>query len=206
MTAAAEPSGLPLGPPTVADPGKPPDDGVATPGEPEAPWVRRACREDAAAMGDVQVAAWRAGYVRLLPDGYLEALDVGERRAFWRGAVTGPPPGARLLVVCAGAAVIGFAVCGPEELGQAVTGRGQVYALNVHPDAWGIGAGSALLLACHERLVAAGFGEAVLWVLPGNHRARRLHERHGWRPDDVLRPSEVFGVTVTEQRYRRALP
>jgi ribosomal protein S18 acetylase RimI-like enzyme len=182
-----------------------PAGGVAVPDD-DVPWLRTACREDAEAIGRVTVDAWRRAYPGLLPRGYLDGLDVGERVAFWRGALTDPPPGAKVFVACSGAAVVGFAACGPEEFGSAVTGRGQVYALNVTPAAWGRGAGTALLTACHERLVAAGYAEAVLWVLPGNRRARDLYERHGWRTDGVEKPVELFGITVLELMYRRRLP
>jgi ribosomal protein S18 acetylase RimI-like enzyme len=173
--------------------------------EPELPWVRTATREDADAIGSVQVRAWQAAYPGMMPQAYLDGLDVGERRAFWRQGLAAPPPGGQLLVACQGAAVVGFAVCGPEEFSEA-SGRGQVYALNVDPSAWGIGAGAALLRTAQDRLVAAGFGEAVLWVIPGNARARRFYERHGWEVDSLERPAEVFGVTITEMRYRRRLP
>ena len=48
-----------------------------------------------------------------------------------------------------------------------------------------------------------GFAESVLWVLPGNVRARRFYERAGWTADGAEKISEVFGVTVPEVRYRR---
>jgi ribosomal protein S18 acetylase RimI-like enzyme len=172
--------------------------------EPDQPWVRTACREDADAIGAVHVRAWRAAYPGLMPQAYLDGLDVGERRAFWRRGLAAPPPGGHLMVACQGAAVVGFAVCGPEEFPEP-TGRGQVYALNVDPPAWGTGAGAALLAGAREHLVADGFAEAVLWVLPGNARARRFYERHGWRADALERPTEVFGVTITEMRYRCTL-
>jgi ribosomal protein S18 acetylase RimI-like enzyme len=171
---------------------------------PDDPWVRRAHLADAEAMGSVVVRAWQVAYRGLMPQAYLDGLDVGERRAFWRGALASPPPGARVFVACRGAAVVGFAACGPDER-PAPPGQGRLYAINVDPEAWGCGAGRALLTAVEERLVGDGFVEAVLWVLPGNDRARRFYERHGWQAEPLERPTEVFGVTVTEMRYRRRL-
>jgi GNAT superfamily N-acetyltransferase len=60
---------------------------------------------------------------------------------------------------------------------------GELYALYVHPDAWGDGHGSVLHEAAVKHLAANGFGSAVLWVLAGNRRGRRFYERHGWRTD-----------------------
>jgi hypothetical protein len=46
----------------------------------------------------------------------------------------------------------------------------------------------------------------VLSVVPENERARRLYESKEWRDDHVRRDDEVFGVVVSEMRYRRPLP
>jgi RimJ/RimL family protein N-acetyltransferase len=72
-------------------------------------------------------------------------------------------------------------------------------------DRWGTGAGRALLLAAHAQLARLGYAEAVLWVLPGNRRARRFYEAAGWVADGAERSAEVQGVVVPEVRYRRRL-
>ena len=48
-----------------------------------------------------------------------------------------------------------------------------------------------------------GFAETVLWVLPGNARAHRFYGTAGWVADGASRSSEVFGVAISEVRYRR---
>jgi ribosomal protein S18 acetylase RimI-like enzyme len=75
----------------------------------------------------------------------------------------------------------------------------------VDPDAWGRGFGQALLLAATDALSEAGFREALLWVHPGNERARAFYERFGWGSDGGQRQEEVLGVLVPEVRYRRPL-
>ena len=70
----------------------------------------------------------------------------------------------------------------------------------------GTGVGGALLAAVHAGLAEHGFRSAVLWVLPGNHRARAVYERYGWQSDGANRTADVFGVTLPEIRYRRRLP
>ncbi len=35
--------------------------------------------------------------------------------------------------------------------------------------------------------------------------ARRLYESEGWSDDDLRRDDEVFGVVVSQMRYRRLL-
>jgi RimJ/RimL family protein N-acetyltransferase len=45
----------------------------------------------------------------------------------------------------------------------------------------------------------------VLWVVPGNKRARRFYELAGWRHDGADRQLEILGVDVKETRYSREL-
>jgi GNAT superfamily N-acetyltransferase len=89
--------------------------------------------------------------------------------------------------------------------GDEFSDSGELYAINVDPDHWGTGVGTALLGAAIERLAAFGFMRAILWVHPGNQRARAFYEREGWEADGVDRDQEVLGVMVPETRYSRQL-
>jgi RimJ/RimL family protein N-acetyltransferase len=51
-------------------------------------------------------------------------------------------------------------------------------------------------------MCSAGYGEAVLWVLEDNPRARRFYERTGWSLDGGVKDDSHLGVSVTEVRYR----
>ncbi|GGW93770.1 hypothetical protein GCM10010383_24140 [Streptomyces lomondensis] len=82
----------------------------------------------------------------------------------------------------------------------------ELYALYVHPEQVGRGAGRALLAESVARCSAAGHGRVLLWVLKENDRARRFYERTGFRPDCAEEPFEVDGVTVPEVRYTKGLP
>lgn len=176
----------------------------ATGTPPPALSVRRASVADAPAVAEVQVLAWQAAYVGLMPQDYLDALEVADRTAYWQAGLARSTPGVRALVLTADSLVAGFAVVGPAH-DDAPSTLGELYAINLRPDAWGRGAGALLLAAAQEALVDLGYAEAVLWVVPGNTRARRFYERHGWGSDGVERVATVFGVTVPEVRYRRRL-
>lgn len=175
--------------------------------------MRTATPADAPAVGRLSVDAWRAGYADLMPADALAALDVEQRTAYWHEVLSGDL-GRRHVVVAespgspapAGSpeGVVGFAAFGPEAAAEP-TVRGELYALNVDPHRWGGGVGTALLSAVQQTLVADGYPEAVLWVLPGNARARALYERHGWVTEPVVQDIDVMGVQVTVQRLRRPL-
>ncbi|MBX9247077.1 GNAT family N-acetyltransferase, partial [Actinotalea ferrariae] len=169
--------------------------------------VRAGVPDDAPALARVHVAAWRGAYRGQMPDAYLDGLDVerwteGWRRMFAQGRAE------HLHVAELDGTLVGFVDVGPERepAPEDPPGRGELYAINVHPDAWGAGAGPALLAAAHARLHALGFGEAVLWVLPGNPRARRFYERAGWHDDAVEKDAVINGAAITERRYARTLP
>ena len=64
------------------------------------------------------------------------------------------------------------------------------------PEAWGSGAGSALMAPGIEALRASGYRDAILWVLEDNPRARRFYEREGWALDGGAKQDEFLGVRV----------
>ena len=61
------------------------------------------------------------------------------------------------------------------------------------------------MVAAEEHLRAAGFTEAVLWVLEGNERAARFYESHGWHEDGgtLVDDSLVGGVAAHALHERR---
>jgi GNAT superfamily N-acetyltransferase len=164
--------------------------------------IRHARIDDAAALGRLHVRAWQAAYRGQMPDDYLDGLRAEERAAGWDRGLQRDRARHPVLVAERDGRVVGFAVIGAAEEPQ---GAGELHAINVDPDHWGTGAGRALLLAAHEQLARLGFAEAVLWVLPGNRRARRFYEAAGWVADGAERSAEVQGVVVPEVRYRRRL-
>lgn len=169
--------------------------------------VREPVPEDAPGLGAVHVRAWQRAYRGgLMPDEYLDGLSIDERARMWaEGLEREPRPRfARRVAVDDGGEVVGFIIVGPAD-GEADAEEGEVYALNVDPDAWGCGFGQELLAAGTTALRDAGFTEALLWVHPGNARARSFYERAGWVADGAERDQEVYGLEVPEVRYRRPL-
>jgi threonine dehydratase len=167
--------------------------------------VRPLRRADAEALGAIHARAWQAAYRDLLPDQYLAGLTPEQRAAHWTDVLGREPRprGARLGLERDGR-LVGFILVGAAA-GDVATRTGEVYALNVDPDCWGDGVGRALLEAGVRHLRDCGFPDAILWVHPGNVRARRFYEAAGWHHDGIDRRQEVLGVLVDETRYRRAL-
>jgi len=164
------------------------------------PLIRRARPADAAAIADVHVRAWQAAYEHVFGAERLATLDTAQREQRWRRALeTGGQAG---FVADRDGVVVGWATVGPSR--DAAT-SGELYGIYVAPEAWGGRAGPALLRAAVDELRTQGYGEAVLWVLADNPRARRFYEREGWTSDGRRRTGEHLGVRTDEIGYRIAL-
>lgn len=173
--------------------------------------VRTATVDDARAISVVQVETWRAAYAHLMPEALLRRMDVdrnAERRAeTW--AERHRDPRVVDLVAERDGDVVGWACVGPTDQDD-LPGHGQLFAIYALERAWSSGVGHALMVAAEQRLRAAGFDRACLYVLDGNDRAAGFYERHGWREDGRTWIDERFGsggvlVPLLERRRIRDL-
>lgn len=166
--------------------------------------VRDAKAEDARSVADIHVAAWRAAYRELMPAGYLASLSVDERTEMWTKSIIRGGP-SKLAIAEIDGAIAGFCSFGPtrDALPDDVA---EIYAINVSPERWRLGAGRAL---CEHALRQAALREhktMSLWVVKGNDPARRFYERLGYRPDGAERAnSQLVPIPFDEVRYRRLI-
>lgn len=165
--------------------------------------VRAAVLADAAGLARVHVAAWRAAYVGIMPDAFLAELDESRFERGWVRALE-EAAATTLVGLTPDGRVDGFASVGDPQDDDAPA-SGQLWALNLHPIAFGTGLGKALHDAALDALREQGHPEAYLWVAERNPRARRFYEREGWVGDGVTREEEFGGAPLTEARYRRRL-
>ncbi len=120
--------------------------------------LRRATRDDAAAVADV----WLRSYAAALP-AVRRAHSDEEVRAWFRDVVV---PGRETWVADAGGVVVGLIVLGPGEIDQ----------LYLDPDWRGRGIG-ARLVELAKQLVPGGL---ALWSFQVNEAAARFYERQGF--------------------------
>jgi GNAT superfamily N-acetyltransferase len=173
-----------------------------------APFVRPATSADSGAIGLVHVRSWQSAYRGKIPQDYLDSLDPAHRSQVWRSALeqARPSRGGALVAVAEGGGIAGFASFGPSRDGDTdprVTG--EVFAIYAAPDAWGTGAGRALMGGAVAELARLGYADAVLWVLDVNDRARRFYALAGWAEDGARKTDGSRGFDITEVRYRTAL-
>jgi GNAT superfamily N-acetyltransferase len=165
---------------------------------------RDAALEDGPAIGRVWVEAWRSAYAGLMPEDYLAGLDATAGLPLFERALRGRPS---ILVLEWHGSIVGFSRYGPSRDADARLHTGEVMAINVSPSCWRRGLGKALLGETLQRLRHEAYGEATLWVLYGNARARQFYEASGWRLDgDAERhDATLTGFPLHEVRYRVTL-
>lgn len=140
--------------------------------------IRPATPDDAPAIAAVHVASWQGAYRGAFPDEVLDGLSVERRTAGWQQHLS--DDGQFTFVAEDDGRVTGFAHGNAAREDNPDGTTGEVFAIYAAPEAWGTGAGRALMAAAVEWLRNAGFREAVLWVLDSNARARRFYELAGW--------------------------
>jgi GNAT superfamily N-acetyltransferase len=170
--------------------------------------VRAATRSDTRAITQVRIESWRAAYAGLIDQRVLDAMDL-DREAAQRAErwdeYHADPRSIELLAEVDGDPA-GWASLGPS-IDDDLPGDGQIFAIYARPGFWSAGVGHALLADAEERLRAAGFERAHLWVLEGNERAASFYERHGWREDGTVKDDDglIRGPHPQTLRERRRI-
>ncbi|GAA3503728.1 GNAT family N-acetyltransferase [Streptomyces prasinosporus] len=167
--------------------------------------IRAMTADDCDRVAEIRVRGWQHAYRGLVPQSYLDGLDVAADAERHRARLLHGDGDVVNLVAGTGGGLVGWAAFGPYRDGGARTGDAELYALYLHPRSLGRGVGRALLAEAVRRCSAAGRPRMYLWVIEGNTRARRFYERAGFAADGGEEPFEVDGVAVPEVRYAKDL-
>ncbi|WP_232792290.1 GNAT family N-acetyltransferase [Actinacidiphila yeochonensis] len=169
--------------------------------------VRAMVEADVRAVAGLRVAGWRWAYAGIVPQPYLDAMDVevdaAERREM---LVRGAGRAHNLVAEDAVGEVVGWAAFGPYRGEPAGGPLAELYTLYVLPARVGTGVGRALTAEVLRRAAALGCSRLALWVVAENARARRFYAAAGFAPDGTAAVELYGGAPVTEVRYVRDLP
>ncbi|MFK0121495.1 GNAT family N-acetyltransferase [Streptomyces sp. NPDC090994] len=161
---------------------------------------------DCERVAEIRVRGRQHAYRGPIPQAYLDGLSVAEHTEHRRAHSAATPADVTNLVARDDdGTVVGRGCHGPYRDGETRTADAELYALCVDPRHLGCGVGRSLLGEPVRRRAAARYPRMLLWVLRGDTRARRFHERAGFRADGGAEPFEVAGIAVPEVRYARAL-
>lgn len=157
--------------------------------------ARIAWADDADAIADVQVKAWRQAYAALLPSDVLDALDPEQFAAAWAASLTKPKDARnRVLVALERNTVRGFAITSPsQDPDSDPVLDGEISELTIDPDHTGQGHGSRLLQACVDTLRADKFRRAVTWLNSTDDALRTFLGSAGWAADGAHRELDLRG-------------
>jgi ribosomal protein S18 acetylase RimI-like enzyme len=168
--------------------------------------LRPAEPADALAVARVHVRAWQAGYRGLLPDDYLNQLRPEDRASKYDLSNLNPLHPHTVVAVDGnrGNVVVGFATTAASREPD-LPHHGELTALYVDPDRWGLGIGGALVSAARAHLVSLGRRQAYLFTLVGNLRAQRFYQSDLWLTDGLRRAETVWNIPVDVFRFQRNL-
>jgi ribosomal protein S18 acetylase RimI-like enzyme len=156
--------------------------------------IRRASRQDAAAIAHVQVTTWRSTYTGLIPDAYLAAMDVEERARQWDLLIEAAKD--CFFVAENESGVFGFISGGP--IREPVDSYdAELYTIYLLRGSQGSGTGRRLVETLVRDLRAAGFSSMVVWVLAQNP-AVSFYQRLG-AIEISRRTVDIGGVSLDDR-------
>jgi ribosomal protein S18 acetylase RimI-like enzyme len=161
--------------------------------------------EDARAIAEIHVAAWRAAYAGIVPADFLAGLSVEKRESYWREQI--PLGHQKIVVAKLEARVVGWIAYGASRDDDADSGAAEIWAIYVSPEFWSAGVGRALWLYSQSHLATEGYRSVSLWVLAANSRAINFYRKVGFAPDPSGKKEfEIEGTRLQEVRYVADLP
>ena len=186
--------------------------------------IRPAAPNDAQTVARIRVLGWRFAYQGLVPQGYLDSLNITENTERMRGYLSQLPqnlPPSRsesmqgssdgekrsFMLAVRDDAVLGFCHFSaapnnadrPERATPGGEMAGRLHSLYIDPDALGQGIGHALMSQALSAFAVWGCERAHLWVLEGNSRAVSFYERQGWQLTGDTKVDRSFGPELHEQ-------
>ncbi|MCW2792048.1 MAG: GCN5-related N-acetyltransferase [Nocardioides sp.] len=160
--------------------------------------VRVAWADDAAAIAELQLRAWRDVYAGLVPAETLPS-DVEAAAAAW-GALLAAPKDARnrVLVALERNRVVGFAITTPAADPDCdPVSDAELMEVTLDPGERGKGHGSRLLQAAVDTMRADRFTRAVTWTIATDDALRTFLTEAGWAPDTAHRELDLDGEGTT---------
>ena len=162
--------------------------------------LRQANVSDAEGIAKVHVSTWQSTYSGLIPDSFLQSLNVEQRTKNWIRNLESSTPRNQTIVAEVDGEIVGFIGVGPSREIDNVN-QGEVYAIYVDSKIQSQGVGTALMRQGLLFLKDEKFGEAILWVLDKNSRTRQWYESLGWISLDKSKIDKRADFELLEIQY-----
>ena len=161
--------------------------------------IRRARPGDAPAIARVRIDSWRSTYPGIMPDAYLDGMQVEASTALWDRVLTAGPNTTCVFVAEHRSDVVGFS-CGNRLAPPKHGFDGELAAVYLRSDFQGAGLGRQLVGAVAEAVRASGATRLITWVIAANKRARAFYEGLGGELV-VEQPFQWDGMDLAEAAY-----
>jgi len=161
--------------------------------------VRRAVAGDAPAIARVRIESWGTTYRGLIPDAYLDAMQVDASTAQWDRVLTAGPGTTSVFVAEYGSEVVGFA-CGTLLKAPKHDLDAELAAVYLRRGYQRAGLGRKLFGAVVDAQRRHGATGILTWVIAGNTAARKFYEGLGGKLV-VEQPFQWDGMDLVEAGY-----
>ncbi|HVN36060.1 MAG TPA: GNAT family N-acetyltransferase [Casimicrobiaceae bacterium] len=161
--------------------------------------LRRAVGADAPAIARVRVDSWRTTYRGIVPDAYLDGMQVDASTAMWERILTAGPSTTSVFVADHVGDIVGFAGgVMLEALKYDIDA--ELVAIYLRREFHHVGLGRRLIGAVVDAQRAHGATGLLAWVIAGNKRARAFYGRLGGELL-VEQPFQWDGLNLVEVGY-----
>ncbi len=164
--------------------------------------LRKANLADAEAIAAIRIEAWRTTYRGMIPDTYLDNMQMEENVLQWRTILQALPAkeeSLRVYVAISDDEVIGFVSV--FKLPESKLGKdGEINAIYIRPQWQRCGIGKRMMHKAARSLQEMGCHGCVIWVIDGNSPARNFYEELG---GEILIEQDFSwdGLDLTEVGY-----
>jgi ribosomal protein S18 acetylase RimI-like enzyme len=164
--------------------------------------LRRATVADAEAIAAIRIEGWRTTYRGMIPDSYLNEMDMNENVLHWRTILQALPVKEDSLCVYVAVSedeIVGF-VSAMKLSEPKLDKDGEINAIYIRPQWQRCGIGKRMLHKAARSLQAMGCISCVIWVIDGNSQARNFYEELG---GEILIEQDFSwdGLDLTEVGY-----
>jgi len=161
--------------------------------------IRRARPGDAPAIARVRVDSWRTTYRGMIPDAYLDGMQVEASTALWDRVLTAGPNTTCVFVAVNDSDVVGFS-CGNRLVEPKHGFDAELAAVYLRREFQRAGLGRQLVGAVAEAQRANQATGLITWVIAGNKAARTFYEGLGGELV-VEQPFQWDGMDLVEAAY-----
>jgi GNAT superfamily N-acetyltransferase len=160
--------------------------------------------DDAKAVAEIQTASWQFAYKGIVPQDYLDVIDVKKREENWAKGMIEDPTIVRLVACEDNDHAIGF-ICGLHNRDKDSKIDSELWAIYICPQKIKNGIGEMLFTSFVTELKSKNFSTMKVWVLEENKIGRSFYEKMGGTLSTLQKEIEIGGAKLKEVSYEYKL-